>query len=191
MDTTDCLGLPFPECDPPVTKDASDIAQFRDLAIATDTAVQTLANNITEFITDPDAVNMLGGITTAGQVIDHLYGGGALFDNSNMADNVADVIRIQRDGWYLIGGTVTAQPPAPTILALRVQCLKNGDPLGARQGNGFSVNGAVAADYVSWVDVQFLQAGDALTLRTQHTVSAATSITYNIRGWALRILTNV
>ena len=39
MDQTDCLGLPFPECDPPLTKDASDIAQFRDLAEATDAAV--------------------------------------------------------------------------------------------------------------------------------------------------------
>ena len=192
MDTTDCLGLPFPECDPPLTKDASDIAQFKALADATDAAVQTLADRIAEFVTAPDAVSIQGGDNQAGQVTTHLYNGSVNFDNSSMADTVADVIRIQSDGWYLIGGTVFATPPAAAILALRVEPLLNGDPFTARQGNGFSVSpGVLYPDAVSWIDTVFLRMGDALSLMTQHTDNPATVMTYGYTGWAIRILGNV
>lgn len=185
MKTTDCLGLPFPECAPPLVKDQSDIEQFRDLAEAVDAAVQALDDRITDLLVSPPAVAMVGGDNTAGLQVDHFYGGAVNFDTDNMGDTVADVIRIQRNGWYMIGGTIQAQPPAPGIIGLRAECLVNGDPL-TTQGNGF--DGAVNGDKVSWVDVVFLQTGDALTLRTRHTGNPADVIVYAFTGWALGVL---
>ena len=184
MDTTDCLGLPFPECAPPLVKDQSDIAQFRDLAIAVDTAVQALDDRITDLLVSPPTVARGGGDNTAGLQVDHFYGGAVNFDTDNMGDTVADVIRIQRNGWYMVGVTCQAQPPAPGIIALRVEVLVNGDPM-TTQGNGF--DGATNGDKVSTVDVGFFQAGDVLTMRTRHTGNPADVIVYGFTGWALGV----
>lgn len=188
MKVTDCLALPYPECAPPLVKDASDIEQFRDLAEAVDAAVQAYADLQDETLINPPAVNMTTGSNQAGQTVNHFYSG-LVFDNAGMADTVADVIRIQSDGWYLIGGWLIGQAGAPGVLTLRLEPLINGDPFSTRQGVGYPVNNG--GDRVSWVDTQFLRAGDELTLRSYHTDNPAFVITYSGVGWALRILANV
>jgi len=184
VDTTDCLGLPFPVCAPPLVKDASDIAQLRDLAIATDTAVQELADRITNQLTNPPAVSVPSADNTAGNQVDHFLSGTPNFDNAGMADTVSDVIRVNRAGWYMIGGTCLAQPPAPGIIGLRCETLVNGDPL-STQGNGF--DGSVNGDKVTWRDIAFLSVGDVLTVRTRHTGNAADVIVYGLTLWALGV----
>ena len=188
MDTTDCLGLPFPECEPPLVKDASDIDQFRDLAFAVDAAVQRFADLVDTTITGPPAVIMDGGDNQVGQVVDH-FTGTLVFDNAGMADTVADVVRIQRDGWYMFGGGVQATLLAASILTLRVDPLLNGDPVWVRQGDAFNASGTgLAPDAVSWCDVQFLRAGDALTFRTHHQESAAATVAYSFTVWAVMVM---
>jgi|GEM_PF-4464852 len=186
MDTTDCLGLPFPQCDPPLTKDASDITQFQALAEATDAAVQAYADDVDNLYTSPDAVAMLGGTNVAGQDVVHFFGGGAEFDNAGMADTTAQVIRVLETGWYMVGGHVLIT--TATAVFVRVEPLVNGDPPSSRQGPGFATAGTEA---VSFADVLFLQAGDSLQMMTHHVASAVTVNTYSVRMWAFRILVNV
>lgn len=187
MDVTECLGLPFPQCDPPLTKDASDIEQFRDLAVATDTAVQELSDRVTDTLTAPDCVSMEGGVTTAGTDITHFLNGFVRFDTANMADTVADMIVIRQDGWYMIGGYVTITTAAGTSNGMRVDPLLNGTPFTARQGPGWSL----ISEYTSWTDVAFLRTGDQLNCMTHHFGNPATSFTYFVNMWALQIATNV
>lgn len=184
MDTTDCLGLPFPQCDPPLTKDASDIIQFQALAEAVDEAVENLDDQITDTLSEPPSVNMTGGVTTAGLDVLHFYGGATNFDNANMADTVADVIRIQQDGWYLIGGWVAADPG----IAFRVEPIVNGDTISSRQGPGLTAG--VSGDRVAWTDCAFLRTGDALQIMTHHTSSPVGMVTYGVVGWATLLLAN-
>jgi hypothetical protein len=187
MDTTDCLGLPYPQCDPPLTKDASDIIQFRDLALATDAAVQELADEITDTLTAPDAVYMEGGQNAAGNDVYHDLNGFVNFDTAGMADTVSDRIVIQQDGWYMIGGSVYMSTTAGSSNGLRVEPLLNGAPFTSRQGPGWSL----ITEYVNWVDVAFFRQGDQLNLMTHHFGSAVTVFTYTVDMWALQILTNV
>lgn len=188
MQTTDCLGLPYPECDPPLTKDASDIEQFRDLAEATDAAVQAFADSVSDRLLNPDAVNMFGGSNAAGQDIVH-FTSGVNFDNAGMSDTVADVIRVVEDGWYIVGGWVAASSPThPTPTNIRIEPLVNGDVVSARQGPGAP---AIGSEYVAWVDVLQLRAGDVLQTMTHHTDAAATVFTYATVLWAQQILINV
>lgn len=184
MKTTDCLGLPYSECSPPLVKDQSDIEQFRDLAIATDTAVQALDDRITDLLVSPPAVSMQGSDNSAGLQVDHFYGGSVLFDTDNMGDTVSDVMRVQRTGWYMIGTSVLASPPAPGILFLRTETLVNGDPL-STQCNAF--DGSVNGDKAAAVEVAFLNAGDAVTLRTRRTGNPADVVVYNFTGWMLGV----
>lgn len=190
MKETDCLGLPYPECDPPLTKDLSDIAQFRDLAFAVDDAVQALDDRITDQLLLPDAVIMSGsdGLIT-GQDHTQFYDGAVFYDNAGMADTVTGGIRVQEDGWYIIGGWVTAAatPSVTFSIGVRVEPVLNGDPFTARQGPGWPTS----TEAFAWSNTVILQAGDFLTTATHHQDSPALVITYNYRLWAIRILNNV
>lgn len=186
MDTTDCLGLPYPECDPPAVKDSSDIEQFRDLALATDAAVQTYSDLLTDTLIQPSAVLMLGGVNSAAQDNLQFLNGGSLFDNAGMADNAADVIRIQVTGWYMVGGWVNAS--TATQLFVRAEPIVNGEAVSSRQGPSFLL---APGEQVTFTDVLYLQAGDALQMMTHHAAAPGPVITYNIRMWALEILRNV
>jgi hypothetical protein len=187
MDVTDCLELPYPQCDPPLTKDASDIEQFRDLALATDAAVQTLSDEITATLTAPDAVCMTGGVGVAGNDVTHNLNGSVLYDNAGMGDTVADRIVIQQDGWYMIGGTVIMDTAVTTSNGLRVEPLVNGGTFTSRQGPGWSL----VTENVNWVDVAFFRQGDQLNLMTHHFGSAVTVFNYTINMWALQVAVNV
>lgn len=188
MDTTDCLGLPYPQCDPPLVKDASDIEQFRDLAEAVDAAVQALDDSITDTLLSPDAVIMTGGVTVAGADVTHFYSGISLYDNAGMANATLDLIEFQQDGWYMIGGWVRATGAASTIIGLRIEPLLNGDFFTSRQGPGF-VN--LGAESVNWTDSGYFRAGDRLNAMTHHTDNPATVRTYSTQIWALQVLANV
>jgi hypothetical protein len=187
MDVTECLELPFPECDPPLTKDASDIEQFRDLAEATDAAVEELSDLLTDTLTAPDSVRMDGGQNAAGSDIIHALNGFVHWDTAGMADTVADRIVIRQDGWYMFGGTVYMSTAANSSNGMRVDPLLNGAPFTSRQGPGFSV----ITEYVNWADMAFFRAGDQLHLMTHHTGNPATVFTYTVSMWALQVATNV
>jgi hypothetical protein len=187
MDTTECLGLPYPECNPPLTKDASDIKQFRDLAVATDTAVQAFDDQLTETLTSPPAAALTGGNNIAGQLVNQFYAV-AEFDNAGLHDPDFDGIRIREDGWYMIGGSIILSGFAPTVTNLRVEPLLNGDEFSSRQGPAFSNN---SSENICWADCAFFRVGDLINTRTLHTGNPATVVSYTHRIWIVQVLTNV
>jgi len=192
MDTTDCLGFPFPECDPPLTEDLSDIEQFYELAIAVDTAVQTLADNIVEELRSPDYVAMSGTIVRTGQEQTMVY---AVIEanNAGMADTAAGGIVIQEDGEYLLGGWVDADAAlSATSMGLRIEPFVNGALVAGRHGPGFPTFGTgTSLEYVAWMETIHLRAGDFVNAVTHHTISAATSVSYTSRIWALLVMPGV
>ena len=187
MDVTDCLKLPYPQCDPPLVKDASDIEQFRDLAEATDAAVQAYDDQLTDTLTSPPLAIATGGSNTAGTEVNQFYGV-LEYENDSLWDSVYQGFRIQEDGWYQLGGTVRLSGFSPTVTNLRVDPLLNGDPWSSRQGPGHVIGGT---ENVCWTDVGFFRTGDLLNTRTAHTGNPATVATYTARMWILQILTNV
>lgn len=189
MDVTDCLSLPYPECSPPLVKDAADVAQFRLLAEAVDAEVQRLDDDLTATLTEPSAAAVTGGSNTAGTEVNQFYGF-VEFDNAGLHDATFDGIRIIEDGWYMVGGHVSMTGFSPTATNMRVDPLLNGDPWSSRQGPGYVVQG-FAAEWVSWADVGFFREGDLLNTRTAHTGNPATVATYAHRMWILKILGNV
>lgn len=191
MDQTDCLGIPYPQCDPPLTKDASDIEQFRDLALAVDSAVAALESKATELLFTPDACNLNGGATVAGRIQDIPYTT-SNFDNAGMLNAVVGRMEIQSSGWYMLGGHVSATHNVPTGIGMRVQPTLNGDPVSNKQGPGRpTLTGASSTDDVGWACTLFLNPGDLIGVRTNHNDSAALVVTYNSALWGLRILANV
>ena len=193
MDTTDCLGFPFPECDPPLTEDLSDIGQFRDLAIAVDAAVQILADDIVEELRSPDYVAMSGSLNNvAGQEQTMIYSV-IEANNAGMADTGAGGIFIQEDGEYLLGGWVDADAAlSATSMGLRIEPFVNGELVAGRHGPGFPTFGTgTSLEYVAWMETVHLRVGDFVNAVTHHTISAATTVTYTSRIWALLVMPGV
>lgn len=186
MDTTDCLELPFPECDPPLVKDASDIAQFRDFAFAVDAAVQVLDDLITTTLLQPPAIVVDGGVNTAGRDIVQPLGGTPFYNNANMYSSSGDIIVIPEDGWYMVGGYVRTDQQN---IGTRAQAVVNGDLVSAWQGPGR--NHLNTGDSLNWNDMLFLRQGDRVTVITRHSAAVGLVVNYTVLMWAYQVVANV
>jgi hypothetical protein len=189
MDTTDNLGLPYPQCNPPLTKDASDIEQFRDLAEAVDAAVQVLADEITQQLVRPDACRFNSSTQTSTVTDNVMFLTTLSFDNTagnSMTDTVNGVIRIQRDGWYLCGFWVTST--VATDVQTRGRFLVNGEPASNFQGPGGIAQPGIQD--CNGAEVLFLRAQDGLTIATRNG-SPGTSVDYLARVWTVLVAPNV
>lgn len=186
MDKTDCLELPYPECNPPLVKDASDIAQFRDFAFAVDAAVQALSDSLTTTLLQPPAIVVTGTTTTTGRDIVQPLVFSPLYDNANMYNASAALIRIPEDGWYMVGGYVRTDQQN---IGTRAQVVVNGDLVSAWQGPGR--NHLNSGDSLNWNDVIFLREGDQITTITRHSAAVGLSVLYTTVMWAYQVVANV
>lgn len=177
MDVTDNYQFPFPQCNPPLIKDASDIGQVRDLAVAVNTEAAQLEAEFLADLIRPDACRMSGAniVTTATEV--QPFFGSATFDNTvggAMTDTTNGNIVILRTGWYVIGGwwnvltLVDIQP--------RLSFTVNGVMTGNAQGP--SGPPSVTEQYVSHESVFRLDAGDRLSSLLRHGGGTGASRTY-------------
>lgn len=135
MDQTYPYGFPYPQCNPPLTEDAADIAHLRDLALAVDGAVGELATRADDLLISPDAGIMYSTVTQVANSIDN----GIAFttqevDNSASGDLVQlaqNRFVIQQTGIYYITCGVRITSPSASI----------------RPAVAFDVNGLVSAPY--------------------------------------------
>lgn len=189
MDVTDNYQIPYPECDPPLTKDASDIEQMRDLAERVDEVVQDYADAILADVVMPDAARLFispSVTTTDADVVFFLDS--ITFDNTTgnaMSDLTNGVIRILRDGWYGLGAWIEAA--VATDIQLRVRFIANGDPVTNFHGLGSLAQ--AGENHVNAEEVVFLRAGDGVTVQTRHGFPG-TSVQYAVRVWALLVAAN-
>lgn len=191
MDSTPVYGFPYPECDPPLVKDASDITQMRDLAVAIDGAVQDLVDKVNDELLIPDAcrMNMSAAVATTDQEVtpfnDVLNWQTA---GSGMADVAAGGIRIQEQGWYFCGGytEVSATIPAATQLSLRTCVMKNAAQTSNYQDSGRIISGDFQYSFTG--ETLLLNAGDLIQIRHRSGAGAGISWTYRSRIWAIQLL---
>lgn len=185
--TTD-WGLPYPECNPPLRKDAGDIAQVRDLAEAMDEDVQGLYDDAYDQLIRPDAVRMsVAGTQTsgAGQIAFRPFYDVSTFDNTpgaSMTDTVNGVIQIREPGVYLCGtwcSTVFA-----TNQGMRVKFLKDG----VLAANPHGTSNIISANTAYMSAAQTLRYQQPGTLGTELTAQAGTTWAVTSRIWALQLV---
>lgn len=114
MNSTSPRRYPFPECDPPITEDASDIVQVGNLALTIDADIQDLYNTADDNLLTPDGCHL--AISAPQNVVDgdYIVFNVVRFDNSPsgiMSDSRGIIIR--EDGTYLV--TFWLNTTAPTL----------------------------------------------------------------------------
>ena len=190
MDTTECFQFPYPQCDPPLTKDASDIEHMRDLAEAVDAVVQTFADNITDKLVRPDACRMTNLVAYVSTLADNTIPMDASgFDNQPglaMTDVAGGGIRIVTDGWYQVGAW--CRSTVATDVQTRIRFLVNGDAATNFQGPGGLAQ--AGSQDCNGEEVIELRAGDLINLSTRNG-SPGTSVSYTAHIWAVLVAPNV
>lgn len=191
MDSTPIYGFPYPECDPPLVKDAANIQQMQALALAIDAAVQEIVDTANDELIVPDAarMNMSAAVATTDQeltafqdTLNWEVGSGGMSDIPNGG------IRIVETGWYIVGGYthVSVTAPAATQLALRMACVRNGNVASNFHDSGRILSGDTQYGYVN--EILSLNAGDLVQVRLRHGAGPGITWTYQTRLWALQIL---
>ena len=189
MDQTINYGFPYPECDPPLVKDASDIIQLKDLADAVDTEVQTLYDSASQLLVRPDAARMSSpSITDVASPIQNtsvMYTS-MTFDNTPgqvMANTTIGAIQFVETGWYMVGhnSIATRNPPGGTI-PISIRFLKNGAPV-----NNWSASSSVDSGLAAQHTVLRFDAGDTLTTEIRMDI-VAINWRYTSRIWALQLM---
>lgn len=187
MGTTLNYNIPYPECAPPLRKDASDIADFRDLAMAADTALDGVYDQAFDWVFTPDAVRMttaasVGPVT--GQNVIPFYGSSSIAQGNGMNDISAGVIRIVEPGRYWIGAYISMT--AATMSQTRVRFLINGVPESNFQSPG-QVNNTNTATGQACAVLAVTQPNSTLQTQGRHSGTAALSYTYTSRIWAVQL----
>jgi len=190
MDTTECFQLPFPQCEPPLTKDASDIEHVRDLAEAVDDVVQAFADDIVDKLVRPDACRMTNLVAFVSTLTDNTIPMDATsFDNQPglaMTDITNGGIKIVTDGWYQVGAW--CRSTVATDVQTRIRFNVNGDPATNFQGPG----GLVQAGFqdCNGEELLELRVDDVVTLGTRNG-APGTSVSYTAHLWAVLVAPNV
>lgn len=165
MDVTDDRGYPYPQCDPPLTKDVSDApTQTRLLAETMDADFDSVDTLINDTYHLPSTIITMVGPTAVAS------GSAIPFDNTEYdADGWATLpgITVTDSGLYLV--TLFAEDGA-TAGSLMLQFTRN--------GSGFYLQGtspaAIAFGRTTANGVTVLQSGDVLGARLTY-IGAASS----------------
>jgi hypothetical protein len=160
---TDPYGFPYPECDPPLVKDSSDVAQIRDLALAVDaevTALKTFADD--EFIRPLGCKITRGGTPLSFDRDQPITFNQLEFDNSPGAlMNTTQGIRITKDGWYFIAGFVSTQQ---LLDRTRVKLAIAGIGSILDEGEGYGIADPTVSNMMTGSIVYALYAGQLVQL---------------------------
>lgn len=166
VDRTDNRGYIYPECDPPLVKDRSDIDYLREFAVQVNNDAATLDSRLLEFIERPDAARIAftGAIATSGS------GNGFYFrvpydvttyDNtSGSVDLTANGIRVLDRGWYAFTSSLRCTNGLEQFMCVRH--LRNGNDEGRRvEGPSIPINGN--EENMTTMDMMQCEAGDLVT----------------------------
>lgn len=188
MDATECLQLPFPQCLPPLTKDASDIIHVRNLAEAVDAVVEDFAADITDRLVRPNACRMVNLVAFVSTLADNVIPMDATsFDNRGLTqtDVTEGGMRIVTDGWYQVGAW--CRSTVATDVQTRIRFLVNGEPATNFQGPGGLAQ--AGSQDCNGEEVLELVAGDLVTLATRNG-APGTSVSYTAHLWMVLVAPN-
>ena len=196
MKETEVYDFTYPECAPPLVKDASQIAQVRVLADEIDAEVEALVTQAERDLIQPPATRFAINIGSLPVVTtDNLVS--PVFDQTVFAVNWGDSaplvfgtgdMRIDTPGWYLVGCHAVVETATAAVLPM-VRLTVNGSPASSWSpvaGNyGTAGNTRIAA--LSAVPLS-LQEDDRVRMEIQHLAAGSPTWNYRPHIWAVRLV---
>lgn len=170
MKTTPLREYPYPECNPPLVKDASDIIQIFDLATAIDADVENLTVESTPLLYPVASKMRMSGFSTAAAEFLVLYGSNSWQTRAGMNDLTLAAIVIPETGFYQV--CIWAACDSATNADIRTKLVVNGVDRGAWGGYSGAVTGVTLQSATHNVNL-FLTAGDIVTSRVRNSLGVS------------------
>lgn len=163
---TDNRGYSYPECQPPLVKDRSDIGFLRDLAEQVNADAGLIEFTLQEFLEKPDAARIAFGgaintTTTSTDFTGRVPYDTVTYDNTpGSTDLGANALRPIEKGWYLFTSTLRCTNGGNQFMMLRH--LRNGRAGTVRrfEGPSFPINGN--EENMACSDILEMQPGDSV-----------------------------
>lgn len=106
-------GYAYPQCDPPLVKDRSDIRYLRDLAVSVDADAGQMSSRISEFLEKPDAARiafagpiLVPGTGSDGSIFRMPFNSVSYDNRGDLTDLGSEGLRVRERGWYMLASVV-------------------------------------------------------------------------------------
>jgi hypothetical protein len=184
VNVTSAYGFPFPECDPPLIKDASQAAQIRVLAEEIDQEVTRIADLGDRVLNHPDTARLtqaaLSTATTENLIVVPLD---TVVFNSGLALS-SNGIQLSEAGWWLAGGYASVDCATPIEAQVRLT-------LDGTAATSWSNPGGI---YSTIFQLPFLSApllaeeNAILRLEIKHSTGGSPSWNYRGHLWVVKVI---
>lgn len=158
VDRTPNRGYAYPECDPPLVKDRSDIRYLRDLAQSVNSDATVQDARILDILENPDTAMISMSSPVTGPIFTVPYDFSS-WDEGGVVDLGANGIRVVERGFYYFTSTVRCTNGGQ--LAVMCRHLRNG--LSYQEGRRFEGPGRTVVgneSSMSVADTLYLKSGD-------------------------------
>lgn len=188
MDQTENRGYPYPECDPPLTKDASDIADLRNLAVAVNDDMDEIFTRAADVLVRPDAARMSMTATLASTDTEFIpFLDSRTFDTTGPANYMTPLaegqLRLVEPGWYTVGCFVVLT--SVSLIQARAAFLRNGNTGTFSDRADLGPGGVQHINHTA--DVFVPVGNETLNILVRIGVGSP-SYTYTARVWAQQVI---
>jgi hypothetical protein len=167
-DSTPNRSYPFPECEPPLIKDQSDIADLRDLAEAVNDDADAVETLIEELIERPDSARIAfaGTIAVSSTIFSDNVAlvpyNSTTFDNTGTSVDLGnDALRVSERGIYLFATQIRCTDGGEQNLSVRH--VRNGLSFEeGRRFEGLAFPAVTNQSATTTSDVMICQVGDLI-----------------------------
>lgn len=188
MKETEHYGFPYPECDPPLVKDASQISQFAALAEAIDAEVQRVINQTKLALTELPAARLITAAPVATTDVQVM----PTFDTVVFSQNWAGILPaaggmgIGEDAWYMIGAH--AATDSATAMQVNIRLTVNGLAATSWSNPGSPYSTIFQLPALGMAPLR-MENGDILNVELRHNAAGGTAWNYRPHLWAVKLVT--
>jgi len=182
-------GFPYPECDPPLVQDASQIEHLRRLAESVDTEVDRVVNKLDDNLAHPPSGRLgvlVSPIATTDPIVTVDFTT-TVFSINGFSISVDGGVLITKPGWWLMGGHALVQSAIAAVSPM-VRLIVNGTAASSWSfpaGNYGVTNARLAA--LSAVPL-LLATGDVVKLQIKHIAGGTPAWDYRPHLWGTRLI---
>lgn len=191
MKATENYSFPYPECDPPLVKDSSQITQLRNLAVAIDAEVERVDNLADNVLNHPPAARVVtaaASIATTDNLVVPVFDQTVFVNNWNgfVSPIVAGGIIIPETAWWMIGAHASAD--SASAIRAHVRITVDGVAASSWGNPGSPYSGIFQLAALGMTPLK-INENSILRMEIKHDLGGSPAWNYRPHLWAVKLVT--
>lgn len=191
MKTTPIYEIPYPECDPPLVKDSSQITQMQTIARALDAQVERIDNLILDTLVQPAAARITTAAlsnATTDTLVTPVFDQVAFFVNWGpgfVLDPSTSGMLMPETAWWMVGANASVDSAAAIRASVRV--LVDGVAASSWGNPAAPYSGIFQLPALGMLPLQ-INAGSVLQMQIRHETGGSPAWNYRPHLWAVKLV---